>query len=262
VRKRFVAAGFFLASFVFLPLAPLSASVDIAASAGVQDKDPWHCDLYLYFWPAGLDGDVGAADHSAHTSLKFEDIIHDLKIGGSAAFQVSKGGWFLLNDVIYLDLSHKTSETVPPGVTVDATLGTRVLMEMLAVGRQWEKPVRWKAFIGARYFYGRVRLDAIEQLGPADPEAIVTKTDEWVTPVIGAEVSLPFNDKLSFNFTADVGAADDSFNWEAIPTMGWKFNKTVTALVGYRLLDIRHKKDKFKIDTLMHGPIVGLKISF
>jgi len=35
-----------------------------------------------------------------------------------------------------------------------------------------------------------------------------------------------------------------------------------TAEAGYRLLDIRHKEDDFKLDTLMHGPIIGMKVTF
>lgn len=107
-----------------------------------------------------------------------------------------------------------------------------------------------------------MRLDAIGSLGPVEKEALIVKTDEWVTPVIGAGVELPFNDKLAFNFTADVGGLDKSFSWEVVPKLCWKFNKTITAEVGYRLLDIRHKEEGFKLDTLMHGPIVGAKITF
>lgn len=256
--KRKTGVFFFL--LFGLPLFLLFA---VAAPARADSPDPWRFDLYLYFWPAGLSGDLAAEGHCAHTRLKFDDILHDLKMGANGAFEVSKGDWFFLNDFIYLDVSHKTSEMVPPGVAVNATLDTRILMDMAAVGRQWETaPVRWKAFFGARYFYGRVRLDAIEQLGPSDPEALVVKTDEWVTPVVGGGFDLPFNERLSFHFLTDVGAADRSFNWEVIPSVGWTFNPTLTALAGYRLLDVRHKQSGFKVDSLMHGPIVGLKISF
>lgn len=259
MRKSSRQGMFCVLSFIFL--LGLSTRV-FADDPRAQESEPLRYDLYLYLWTAGLDGDVSASDHTARSRIKFEDIIHDLKMGASAAFQISKGDWFLLNDFLYMNVSHKTRETIPPGVDVNATLETRVLMDMFAIGRQWQDPVRWKVFFGARYFYGRVRLDAIESLGPFHQEAIVTKTEEWVTPTIGAGIELPLNDRLSFSFIADIGAAAKSFNWEVIPLFCWKFNDTVSAQAGYRVLDIRHKNDDFKIDALMHGPIVGVKISF
>lgn len=243
---------------------PLGGFAADAGSPAAHPQDRFKLDLYLYFWPAGLDGDVTAGTHTAHTSIKFDDIIHDLKMGAEGAFKISKGDWFLLNDFLYMDVSHKTSENIAsiPGASVDATLGARVLTDLVAVGRQWQNPVAWNLFGGARYFYGRLRLDAIEHLGPINPEAIIVKKEEWATPTIGASVNLPMNDKLSFNFLTDIGAGDRSFNWEVIPTFSWKFNDTFSAQAGYRLLDIRHKEENFKIDSLMHGPIVGMKISF
>ena len=236
----------------------------ILGDKAVKTNNPMQLDLFLYFWPAGLDGDVSVDSHSAHTNLKFRKIIDDLKMGANGAFKISKNDWYLFNDFIYLDLSHKTSENIAsiPGASIDATLDTRVLMDMLVFGRQWQKPVSWSLFAGARYYYGRVRLDAIGNLGPEHKEAVVVKTNEWVTPVIGAGVELPFNDKLSFNFAADVGRMDKSFSWEAVPKLCWKFNNTLSAEAGYRVLDIRHKDEGFKLDTLMHGPIVGMKITF
>lgn len=250
--------------FVLLSNSSLSVLADDSLNQPVKTANPIQLDLFLYFWPAGLDGDVSAEGHTAYTSLKFGDIIDDLKMGANGAFKISKGDWYLFNDFIYLDLSHKTSENIAsiPGASIDATLDTRILIDMLVLGRQWQKPVNWNLFAGARYFYGRMRLDAIENLGPAHREALIVKTDEWVIPVIGGGLELPFNDKLAFNFAADIGAMDKSFSWEAVPKFCWKFNKTITAEVGYRFLDIRHKEEGFKLDTLMHGPIIGAKITF
>jgi hypothetical protein len=261
-KRFFIAAFIFMFSFsLYTPAGELTA--DEAGSETVSGN-PLRLDLYLYFWPAGLNGDVSADNHTAHTSLKFRDILDDLKMGANGAFRISKGDWFLFNDFIYLDLAHKTSEDISsiPGASVDATLSTRVVTDMLVAGRKWEKPFSWNLFAGARYFYGRVRLDAIERLGPYHAEALEVKTDEWVTPVVGAGVNLPINNKLSFNFTADAGAASKSFNWEVLPSISWKINEKISAEAGYRLLDIRHKENGFKIDTLMHGPIVGMKMSF
>jgi hypothetical protein len=241
---------------------PFCGLADDTAGKSAKNKECLRLDLNLYFWPAGVDGDVGVGSHAAHSSVKFGDLIHDLKMGANGAFKISKGDWFLLNDFIYLDLSHKTDETIPPGVKVDATLDTRLMTDLFAVGRQWEKPFPWNLFMGARYFYGKLRLDAVESLGPFHAEAVREKTKEWVVPTVGAGVSFPLNSKFSFNVIADIGAADNSFSWEAIPALSWKISDMFSVEAGYRLLEVRHKEDDFKIDALMHGPIVGMKMTF
>lgn len=128
--------------FVLLSNSSLSVLAEDSLSQPVKTVNPIQLDLFLYFWPAGLDGDVSAEGHTAHTNLKFRDIIDDLNMGANAAFKISKNDWFLFNDFIYLDLSHKTSENIAsiPGASIDATLDTRVLMDMLVFGRQWQKP--------------------------------------------------------------------------------------------------------------------------
>jgi hypothetical protein len=251
--------------FVLILLFSLPVCVMADNSVGqttAKDDNRLHLDLDLYFWPVDIDGNFSAGGQTAHTDVKFGDIIHDLKMGANGAFKVSKDDWFLFNDFLYMDVSHKSSVNIAPGASIGTTLDTRVFTDLVAVGRQWQNPVPWNLFMGARYFYGRVRLDAIEYIGPLNREFVAVKADDWVTPTIGAGVNLPFNDKLSLNFITDIGAADRSFNWETVPTLCWKFNNMFTAFVGYRLLDIRHKEGNFKIDTLMHGPIIGAKVTF
>ena len=265
MREKLPQAKALLFVFILLFSLPLCVMADDSggkSTAEAKDSNRPRLDLDLYFWPVDLDGNISAGGQTAHTDIKFGDIIHDLKMGANGAFKVSKGDWFLSNDFLYMDISHKSSANIAPGASIGTTLDTRVFTDLVAVGRQWQNPVPWNLFMGARYFYGRVRLDAIEYIGPPNPEVVAVKTDDWVTPTIGAGVNLPFNDKLSLNFITDIGAADRSFNWEAVPTLCWKFNNTFTAFAGYRLLDIRHKEDNFKIDTLMHGPIIGAKVTF
>lgn len=252
--------------FVFIVVLglPFSGFAEDVSGTSATDNSRLRLDLDLYFWPAGLDGDVSVKNHSAHTNIRFSEIIDDLNMGANGAFKISKGNWFLFNDFLYMEVTHKTSENIAsiPGASVDASLRTRVITDLFTVGRQWQDPVPWNLFIGARYFYGKVRLDATEKLGPFHEEAVITETRDWVTPTVGAGINLPFNNRLSLNLVADVGAGARSFNWETVPTLCWKFNDRVSAQAGYRLLEIRHKENNFKVDTLMHGPIIGMKITF
>jgi hypothetical protein len=247
-----------LTLFFCLPLCGFAANTGDTITS---DDNRTKVDLYLYFWPAGLDGDLTAGSHTTHTNMKFGDILRDLKMEANGAFKISKEDWFLFNDFIYLDLSHETNENIPSGLKVDATLDATTFTNMFVVGRQWHNPISWNVFAGVRYIYGRVKLDATASLGSLHHEAIVVKTKGWFTPAVGVGINLPLNDKLFFNFIADIGAATKSFNWEIFPTFSWKFNPMFTAEAGYRLLDIRYKEDGFKMDTVVHGPIVGLKIS-
>lgn len=215
-------------------------------------------DLHLYLWPASINGNVTAGNRTADTSMQFNDILRNLKMEANGAIKISKENWFLFNDFIYLNIAPKASENISSGMVINTTLDITTFTDMLAVGRQWQNPIAWNLFIGARYIYSRMQLDAaIDNI--ASLRAVRSKN--WATPTIGAGIKLPLNDKLFFNFITAIGAASKSFNWEALPTLCWQFNTIFTAELGYRLLDIKYKKDDFKMDTVIHGPIIGLKIS-
>lgn len=243
--------------FCCLPLSGFAAD-----SKTTNDDSRTKVDVYLYFWPAGVSGDVEADNHTAHTNANFGDIFRNLKMGATGALKVSKNDWFVFNDTVYLDVAPKVSEKLPSGVQVNASLDNRVLVDMLAVGHQWQTAIPWNLFAGVHYFYGRVKLDATESLGSYSQDTLAVKSTNWFTPTIGGEVNLPITEQASLDFIADAGAASRSYNWEFIPTFFWKFNRNFAAAAGYRMQDISHREDDFKMDTLMQGPIVGVKITF
>lgn len=244
-------------------IAPTSfaAAADTNTGSAANKNDATKIDLYLYFWPAGINGDVRAYHRHAHVNIPFDDILRDLKMGATGAIKISKNNWFVFNDLLYLDVAPSVAETVHK-INVAAKLDTRVVVDMLAVGRQWQTRIPWNLFAGVHYFHGRIDLAATESLGPYHDKQHVLQTKDWFTPTIGGEINLPINNKLSFDCIADIGAANRSVNWEVVPTFLWKFNDTAAATIGYRLLDIRHRENNFKLDTLMHGPIIGVKITF
>lgn len=224
-----------------------------------NDDDRLKFDLYLYFWLASTNGKVIVGTHSSDASMKFGDILQSLKMEANGAFKISKRDWFLFNDFMYLDVAPKTNENIAPDTSINTTTDTTTFTDMLVVGQQWHEPVSWSAFIGARYFYGKIKLDTTV----ADTTSLqAVGSRKWFTPTIGAEIKLPLSDKVFLNVIADIGATNRSFNWGVLPTFCLQFNTMFAAKIGYRVLDMRHKEDDFKMDTTIHGPIVGLKISF
>lgn len=226
----------------------------LPARSNSNDDDRVKIDLHLYFWPAGIDGNVTAGTHTTDTSMKLADILRNLRMEANGAFKISKENWFLFNDFIYLDVVPNVRENIPPGIPININLDATTLTDMLVVGRQWQSPISWNLFVGVRYIYDRIELDTAV--------GNIVSTKKWLTPTVGAGVKLPFNDRLFFNFIANIGAANRSFNWEILPTFCWKFNTIFSAEAGYRLLDIRYKENDFRMNTIIHGPIIGLTISF
>ncbi|MCL5261473.1 MAG: hypothetical protein M1561_07400 [Gammaproteobacteria bacterium] len=228
----------------------------------LETQNPVKVDLYLYFWPTGINGDVSAYKHSAHTNITFDDILSNLRMGATGAIKVTKNNWFIFNDAIYMDVAPDVKETLPHDIQVNAKLDNRVLADLLAIGYQWQTTVPWNLFAGVRYFYGRVKLDATAALGPFQEKASVVQSDNWLIPTIGGDVDLPICRQLSFDVIADVGAVSHNFNWELIPAFFWQFNNNFSVAAGYRLLDVYHHENDFKLATLIHGPIIGAKITF
>ena len=88
--------------------------------------------------------------------------------------------------------------------------------------------------------------------------------DTWVDPVIGIKGGTDISDSVYLKGWAMVGGfgAGSDFMWDVFGGIGYDFNDWLSAFAGFRGSGVDYKKDSFKWDVTMYGPMLGLGVKF
>jgi hypothetical protein len=213
-----------------------------------------------YFWLSGLDGTIGARNHTAEVDASFSDILDHLDFGLMGAFDARVGRWRLFTDILYIDMSGQRGRANPP--FIDASVGTRVFILDQKAGYPIYKRegTELDATGGIRFWHLKNSL----QLSGVRESLDLKHSRGWVDPVVG----LNFNSDLSKRFfvtaIADIGGFDlvARLDWQAFAGIGVKFNDRVVGTVGYRNLSVDYTHQGFVFDTDMRGLVLAVGLRF
>jgi hypothetical protein len=207
--------------------------------------------------------------------VTFDEIFDHLDYGLMVVADARKGRIGIYANAIYANLSD-TDEIGPIDIQADATavwagagayyrLGPFALDP--AAGLAGPKVVV-DPYAGARYTY----LDTKLKIRHGGPQVDANKG--WVDPVLGVRTLWELTPKWSVTALGDIGgfgiSGASEFSWQAAGLVGYRFgllgDDNARVLVGYRALYQDYKdgngSDEFKWDMTLHGPVLGLAISF
>jgi len=219
-----------------------------ALRAGENDK--WTFDVTLYGLAAGMSGEVGVGPLNADVDVGFDKIWDNLEFGAMGKLRVGYDRWAFTTDVIFMGLGASKN-----GVSAD--LDQWVVEPSLS----YRLCKEFELLAGARYnnLSGEIR-------GPFGRNP--TGTQDWWDPIVGANLSLPFAKKFSFNVRGDIGGfgVGSDLTWQAFPYLGWQFTQWGSLQVGYRWVSTDYETgsgaSRFKYDMLTQGPQVGFTLHF
>ena len=87
--------------------------------------------------------------------------------------------------------------------------------------------------------------------------------DTWADPVVGLRTILPIGGGFVANALGDVGGGPNGdLTWQIYGGIGYDFNESVSAYVGYRYLSMNHQDGNFKYNINQQGPIIGVGFRF
>jgi hypothetical protein len=94
----------------------------------------------------------------------------------------------------------------------------------------------------------------------------------WVDPIIGLRTIWRLGERLSLAAAGDIGGTSQSsdYSWQAIGLVGYRFGlfgtNNANLVAGYRALHQKYTdgngRNEFEWDVTIHGPVVGLTITF
>jgi hypothetical protein len=92
----------------------------------------------------------------------------------------------------------------------------------------------------------------------------VDGSKSWIDPVIGMHGFWEINDRWFIHAGGDIGGfgVNSDLIWQANAEFGYRFSENVSALVGYRGLGVDYSDGGFLVDTVAHGPVIGMTFRF
>ena len=245
--------------------------------------DPWQLSITPYVWGTALKGDAGVGKTDAKVDASFKDILDNLNGALMLSLELRKGRFGLLSDTVFANLEDNGA-TADNRLKVDAT--ANMLIQNLAAtyrigtwqladfGTAGPLSVTVDPYAGIRYTYLDVQLDGkldLPDLG-INTRRTGEQSEHWVDPIVGLRTAFALGEHWSFVVGGDVGgiSTSDQYSAEAWSLVGYRFGLfgegNANLFGGYRVLKQKYEdgsgRDRFDWDMTMHGPIVGLKITF
>ncbi|WP_442204645.1 hypothetical protein [Rhizobium sp. RAF56] len=234
---------------------------DAPAPTPVQTSSGWTYTVTPYLWAAGISGDVGVRRlPEAHINADFGDIWNNLDFGAMVTGEARYDRYSIVGDVIYLKLSNDTA--TPRGIVannVEVTSKT------------------FTGFLGAGYalldapnghldIVGGARLWSLDNTisfnGGFLDGARGDSTKTWVDAMAGLKGNYFFTPQIYTTGWGLVGGGGADVDWDVGAGLGYKFNNTFSAEVGYRAMGVNYRDNGFVYDVVLQGPTVGLSIHF
>jgi hypothetical protein len=247
----------------------------LSAEEQANEQSDWEFQVVPYMWFISTSGDVTVKGQKSDLDLSFNDIWDELNIAAMLAFDARKGRWGFYGDIIYANLGDSDVEGPLGFIKIDPTvklmwltaggfyrLGTWDLSEAPA---KKAPTVTMDVFAGARYTYLDINLD-LKGFQNASGDK------HWVDPLVGARAIFDLTERWAVSLDGSIGGfgVGSDFAWDAAGLIGYRFGlfgEDNAALFGgyrarYQDYTDGSGDDKFKWDVTLHGPILGLAITF
>ena len=237
-------------------IASLLSGPEAAAQAGTASE----LRLTLYFWIAGFDGTVGAADSQGRVDADFSGLLDNLEFAG----YMLHADWRRERWTVFGDWSHFNVTSSAPSPLGALYAGTDARIKggvgQIAAGYQvlGGTDSRADAFTGLRYY----NIEAQMTLQPALAGArSLNGSSAWVDGIVGARWQGHLNRNWILGVYGDVGTGGSNYSWQAAATASYEFSWGALA-GGWRYLYVDYESSGLKLDAALSGPFVGATLRF
>jgi hypothetical protein len=227
-RLKNMALGALAAStlVLFMFAAPLAhgQTASPGAAKPASGDDEWKFLVAPYVWAVGVDSKVIIGNYSASSTMTFSDILSHTQAAGQVHLEAQKGKFGFFFDPTYLSLREDGTFTgarngVAPPPTRDLTLTAEMwFVEFGGFYQVGTWPINGNSgqkitvdlLGGGRYWYLHGELDTTSPIH-------LSKTDDFIDPIIGARAAVNLTEKLIFNLRGDIGGfgVGSDFTWNA-----------------------------------------------
>ncbi len=242
-----------------------AVAADLIAAAAPEPvvEAGWTYSVTPYFWAAGLSGETSqfglpVVDIDADFSAIFDNLDFAAMLIGEAR----NGPYSLFGDLIYTKLS--ADSATPRGILATSVeVETSTFAGLVGAGYSvLEGPSGRLDVVGGVRVWS-VDTDISFSGGPPalDGETF-SDSATWVDGLVGVRGTYAFTPNFYATGWGLVGAGGADIDWDVMAGVGYRFNDTFSATLGYRALGVDYSDDGFLFDVVQQGPIAGLTIRF
>jgi hypothetical protein len=267
--------SFFLLLLAILMMA-LLASTGALAQQPADKTDSWQFGASIYGWFPDIAGRTAFTQPggSNEFEIDIENILDNLEFTLMGMFDVRKGRWGFLTDVIYMDVGSSKTGTreasiggnqLPINATADVNLDIESWIWTLAgyFRALNQAGLTLDVLAGARYLdvEQKVNWNITGNIGsipiPDRTGAAKASLTNW-DAVIGVRGRFAFGAKKTWfvPYYLDVGTGDSDLTWQGVAGLGYAF-RWVEVVAAWRYLYYDLPSGKAIRDMSFSGPAIG-----
>lgn len=262
-----------------MAVAAVHLGAQLTTPAEADDLVPadWQVKVTPYLWALAVDGNATVKGQKSDVDMSFSDIVDNLNFGLFGAVEAQKGRFGVLFNGMYAMLE-ADNDVGPLSIDANVDLGIVESSVFYRLG-PWTLDAE-KAAAGPRIVadpYAGVRYTFVDVDLDLDPRVAGNRNlqgdQDWVDPLVGLRTILQLSPRWSLTAFGDIGGfgVGSDLTWQAAGLVGYRFglfggDRNASVVAGYRALsqdyDDGNGRDRFKWDVVMHGPVLGLSITF
>jgi len=274
--KSTTGKSIFLLPLVVLLMALLASSSALAQQPS-SETDPWQFGVTIYGWFPDIAGETSFTQPGGGNDFKIDigDILDNLKFTLMGTFDMRKGRWGILTDVIYMDVGNSQTgtregtigrEALPVNATANVDLDLKSwIWTLTGYYRALDQPgMTLDVVAGTRYLdvEQKVNWNVSGNVGSIPPPDRAGTAEAGLTnwdALIGLRGRFAFGAQNAWfvPYYFDVGAGDSDLTWQGIVGLGYAFHwgEIVTA---WRYLYYDLPSGGAIEDMSFSGPAIGV----
>lgn len=234
----------------------------LAAGTGADAAEP-QFSLTPYLWIAGVTGTLGTAVSALpaqRVEADFGDVLSSLNaIPVMIAAEFRQGRFGVMADLMAISVEAGVEPSGPAFSGGEARLRQVIGSALLAWRVVEDGPAALDLGLGFRAFGLSTRFTL-------EPGALqgrqIERDASWVIPVAGLRYRHVFGSDWGATFYGDIGGAGGDLTWQALATLDYRINDSITLRAGYRWLSFERDDGPLRQEMGLGGPLLGATIRF
>lgn len=238
----------------------MAAILAFSAAPALSQESGWTFSVSSYLWLNDTTITTDTPRGQVTSTLNFSDAIEQLDFAYMGLLEARNGPWGVIGDLMYFKLS--ADGPSPNGLLfsgIEAESETTILSTYLTYRVHETANLSLDLGAGVRALWLESETTLI---GAAIPTEKSNASKDLYDPVIAARVQFALSDKWFGALTLDAGGTNDSQTWQALATVGYKFNEKWMLQAGYRYLEAEWDTNLGESSLEFSGPILGITHRF